>query len=582
MLKQGLIVRLMLPLGMMVALVVAVLLLGDHAHDTVRRAEVAVVAERSRAFDLSELRSISRSLQRDALNLVTEPDRAQLTELRERFDKRAKAFGDNLATLRFDPDAESRAVFDGYRQTQRVVLGKLLTVRRTAETDRDRALALFRRDVRPNERRASKIADAIIDRSAARSTALAAEAEQVGRHQTALLYLLSGVLSLVAIGAAMLLINLTVARPLRAIQRAMEALASGDSDVAIPQIDRGDEIGRMARAIAIFRDATRERDLLRGEHETARRAAIERDLSSAEARQREAARAEQREALEQQRRDLLRSLAEAVDESLSEVNDKLRGSATRLSRSADDVARHAAAAGNEADQTARSAETVSQELAATSVATRQMADGVTELHAKAQVATDAVRLAVARSRTAVSRFAGLSEYADRVGEIMELIKAVSQKSQLLALNATIEAARAGEVGRGFGVVAHEMKSLAAQTAAAASRVETEVSAIRATAEEGSAAIGEIGEAVVQIESNAELVIRSMREQTAANAEIGRSVSVALSNVGAVSIRMADLGRTARNTQEVAGALRADADLLGADAASVDSALRELVVRLRAA
>ncbi len=580
--KPGLIVRLMMPLGMMVALVVAVLLLGDQANDAVRVAGAAVSAEQERALELSELRSVSRSLQRDALNLVTEPDAKELESLRQRFDKRVGQFSKGLATLRRDPVLETPAQFAEYQRTQRVVLANLLAVRRLAETDRTEALTMFRERVRPNERHASKIADESIDRSTAYRATLAAEADRTERSQARLLYIMAAILSLIAIAATVGLVVFTIIRPLRAIQRAMETLAAGDATRAIPQTHRADEIGRMARAIEIFRDAARERDTLRAAHDAARDSAAERERIEAETRQRSVARHAQAEALEQQRRDLLRDLAAAVDISLSSVNDKLRASAERLTLSADDVARHAAAAGSEAEATTRSAAEVSRELAATSAATQQMAQGVAELHAKARTATEAVRIAVARSRTASTRFAGMSTYAERVGEIMELIKAIAQKSQLLALNATIEAARAGDVGRGFGVVAHEMKNLAAQTGSAASRVEAEVSAIRAAAGEGSAAIEEIGEAALQIERNAELVIASMHEQSNANADIGRGVSIALSNVDAVGERMADLGRTARSTQEVAGSLHADAETLAADAATVDTALRDLIARLRAA
>lgn len=580
--KPGLIARLMMPLVVMVALVAAVLLLGHHANRRVLTAAAALADEQDHALQLSELRSVSRSLQRDALNLVTEPSGAERHEIGQRFDRRVRKFESDLASLRRDTRLENPAEFARYQQTQRIVITNLLAVRRAAEVSRDDALVAFRRQVRPNERLASVIADELIDRSAALRRRLSAQAVEVEGRQVAELFVASVLLSLVAVVGALLLIVLTIVRPLRAIGQAMETLAAGDASIRIPHVEREDAIGRMARAIEVFRLSAQERDTLRAARTAERDAATERERAATDARLRETARLAQNEALEVQRRELLQSLAAAVDESLMSVNEKLRASAARLSHSADSVARHAAETGTEAEHTMRSAAEVARELNATSAATHQVALSAVELHAKATMAIEAVRGAVERSRTAATRFAGLSTDAERVGAIMELIKAIAQKSQLLALNASIEAVRAGDFGRGFGVVANEMKSLAAQTGAAADRVESELAAIRTAANDGASAIEEIGEAALQIERNAELVVRSMQEQDHANGEIGRGVATAMSGVHSVGERMADLGRTALSTRQVAGALQTDAELLDQDARQVDGALRDLIARLRAA
>ena len=96
------------------------------------------------------------------------------------------------------------------------------------------------------------------------------------------------------------------------------------------------------------------------------------------------------------------------------------------------------------------------------------------------------------------RIGKLSRAAQEIGDVVKLITAIAEQTNLLALNATIEAARAGEAGRGFAVVASEVKSLASQTAKATDEISNQIAGMQGATQESVAAIKEIGGTIGQI------------------------------------------------------------------------------------
>ncbi|WP_409201998.1 methyl-accepting chemotaxis protein [Pseudomonas sichuanensis] len=85
---------------------------------------------------------------------------------------------------------------------------------------------------------------------------------------------------------------------------------------------------------------------------------------------------------------------------------------------------------------------------------------------------------VAASKVGIER---LSLKSDKIGAILDVIKGISEQTNLLALNAAIEAARAGEAGRGFAVVADEVRSLAHRTQVSALEINEMISSLQSDA-----------------------------------------------------------------------------------------------------
>jgi len=120
----------------------------------------------------------------------------------------------------------------------------------------------------------------------------------------------------------------------------------------------------------------------------------------------------------------------------------------------------------------------------------------------------------------------LSEVAQRIGIVIEMIKGIANQTNLLALNATIEAARAGEAGRGFAVVANEVKQLALQTAKASEEIVGQVGEIQSFTETTVHSIQSIANAVDQIDRMTALIADSIEEQQVSTQDISQNISLA--------------------------------------------------------
>ena len=127
---------------------------------------------------------------------------------------------------------------------------------------------------------------------------------------------------------------------------------------------------------------------------------------------------------------------------------------------------------------------------------------------------------MARSSAAISK---LDDNTRNIGQILEVIKGVTEQTNLLALNAAIEAARAGEAGRGFAVVADEVRALAKRTQESASEIETMIVKLQDGTREVVTVIGE-----------SQTVSASCVDSARASGEKMESVDEAIAEIDAVN------------------------------------------------
>src|SRR5215203_191190 len=277
----------------------------------------------------------------------------------------------------------------------------------------------------------------------------------------------AGVAALLVMLLTMLLVR-RVTKPLTSVTASLTAIANGNADVEIDCHERTDEIGEIARTLAVFKNNSVERRRMREEQTAAATAAAE------------------------QRKSELRGFVDEFQTSVGSILDKVLSSSGEFERVARQLTETARTTAGLSGKSAGASETASEHVRTAATASDELSSSIAEITRRVQesngIAADAVKQAAATDQ----RINELSEAGARIGDVVKLITSIAEQTNLLALNATIEAARAGDAGRGFAVVAQEVKSLAGQTAKATEEIAAQVSAIQTSTSEAVEAIRAIG------------------------------------------------------------------------------------------
>ncbi|MBB2712954.1 methyl-accepting chemotaxis protein [Rhizobium sophoriradicis] len=363
--------------------------------------------------------------------------------------------------------------------------------------------------------------------------------------------LLIGIAVLAAIGISVAVAQSGIAGPMAQLRLRMARLAEGDTDSEIGGLDRGDEIGQMAKAVSIFRDNAIERRQLEV------RAEADRSVSDGERREREAQKAREASELERAvtalgeglRRLAAGDLASHIDEPFVAHLDALRQdfnhSVEKLNETLQAVGANARAIGaganeirSSADELSRRTEQQSASVEETAAALEEITTTVRDAARRAEEASQLVtrtRLGAEKSgeivRKAVSAMQQIEQSSVAIGNIIGVIDDIAFQTNLLALNAGVEAARAGEAGKGFAVVAQEVRELAQRSAKAAKEIKDLITNSGAHVQTGVSLVGETGKAldaivteVQEINQHVHAIAEASREQSIGLQEINTAVN----------------------------------------------------------
>ncbi|AVH45509.1 methyl-accepting chemotaxis protein [Agrobacterium tumefaciens] len=360
-----------------------------------------------------------------------------------------------------------------------------------------------------------------------------------------------GTLFALAVIAALWVSSRGITGPLGRLGARMVSLAGGEMRPEIEGLDRKDEVGQMAQAVAIFRENALERSRLEQE------AAANRSLSEKERVDREEQKA--REAADTKfavdnlaeglsrlsegdisyrisqpfvdNLDVVRSnfnaSAEKLQSALLRVAENARGidsGANEIRAAADDLAKRTEQQAASVEETAAALEEITTTVKDSTKRAQEAGNFVSRARTGAEQSGEVVRMAVVAMQQ-------IERSSSEISNIISVIDEIAFQTNLLALNAGVEAARAGDAGKGFAVVAQEVRELAQRSASAAKDIKALINTSNAQVQEGVELVGKTGRAletivaeVQEINRHVVAIVEAAQEQSSGLQQINTAVN----------------------------------------------------------
>ncbi|MFT3999440.1 MAG: methyl-accepting chemotaxis protein [Rhizobium sp.] len=363
--------------------------------------------------------------------------------------------------------------------------------------------------------------------------------------------IIGGIFASLAAAVLAWLLSRLIVRPIVGMTAAMGRLANGEHDIEVPAVGRGDEVGRMADAVLVFKQAGIEKLRLAGETDRMRDDAERQRRMNDERKAREED--EIRFAMEALAGGLSalsagnvatrlhNSFAPQLDSVRTDFNhavEKLEAAlqsvgfnARAINAGADEIR---SAADDLAHRTEQQAAAVEETAAALEQVTTTVRDSAKRAEDVGHL-VERARLGAERSgdvvRKAVSAMQQIEKSSGEISNIISVIDDIAFQTNLLALNAGVEAARAGDAGKGFAVVAQEVRELAQRSANAAKEIKALITTSSDQVHTGVSLVGETGKAlelivseVQEINRHVGAIVTATREQSTGLQEINTAVN----------------------------------------------------------
>jgi PAS domain S-box-containing protein len=264
-----------------------------------------------------------------------------------------------------------------------------------------------------------------------------------------------------------------------------------------------------------------------------------------------------------------------VETAISRFHNRAQNLLRSVTHSAGEMRSTAASLLNASDYTlqrvesaVRTSNEASTNVDIAAVAAEELSNSIASVGQQLNQSAQVVGMAVGEAQVTNQDIGALAQAAQKIGDVIKLIRDIAGKTNLLALNATIEAARAGEAGRGFAVVASEVKSLAVQTAKATEDISCQILEVQNSTGKAVEAIGRIVHRMRDIDGYTSATASAAQQQSVATREISQNVSGAADGAKLIVSVMSELAVAATKTQLSAQTVQAASESVEQAAATL--------------
>jgi methyl-accepting chemotaxis protein len=347
-----------------------------------------------------------------------------------------------------------------------------------------------------------------------------------------------------------------ITRPITAITQAMNALAGGNKETAIPGQDHKDEVGLMASAVQVFKENMIQSDELRQQQKQAEAEEADRLLQERQAKEEQArldrAREQEQTELDRQRSEKLQASIMNFDTKIGELLGSVAEASNDLKNASNAMRDIAAESDNQSGEAASASERASSNVSSVAAASEEMAASVQEITRQVAKSSEKTNQAADQAASTNTLVQNLATNVSEIDDVVRIINDIADQTNLLALNATIEAARAGDAGKGFAVVASEVKALANQTGQATDSIQQKINVVQDMSSQASSGMDEMVSVFNETSEISGSIAAAVEEQNASTSEISQAAGEAANGTGNVTSnigRLRDGVQSVRSTSE---------------------------------